>query len=50
MFGISIKNSANIFLSNIRILNASIDGILVSNSHNIVIYHVTIIDASRNSL
>lgn len=49
-FGIYIQNSSNIILHNIRILNASIYGVLVYGSHNVVINQMTIVDASRGSV
>ena len=48
--GIYIKNSTNIILHNIRIVDAPIYGVLVYGSSNIVINQLTIIDASRSSV
>ena len=48
--GITIVNSSNIILSNLRIFNTSLDGILVSNSTNVVIDSVTVLDSSRSDI
>lgn len=50
MNGLYFKNCSNILVSNVRIFNASVYGILVYNSTNVVIDSATILDASRTTI
>lgn len=49
-FGIYIENCSNFIVRDIRILNASIYGILIFQSHHVLIDHCTILDASRTDI
>lgn len=49
-FGIYIENCSNFIVRDVRILNASIYGILIYKSQQVLIDHCTILDASRTDI
>jgi pectate lyase len=49
-FGLYFEHCQNILVQDVRIINASIYGILIFHSQNVVIDHCTILDASRTDV
>ncbi len=45
-----MQHSSNVIIHNLRILNASIYGLLIYNSTNVVVNSMTILDSSRSSV
>jgi len=49
-FGLYFTHCTNVIIRDVRILNASIYGILIYHSNAVVIDHCTILDASRTDI